>query len=163
MRGTGVLLALALSAALVACAPSAAPPEQPPPQPVAAAAPARPVARLPRRGATAAEARPGSVWRVAQDGTTGCADPMRLRELRAVAEDATSRRRLASIRAAGGCVTVFRSLPLRLLEEQQGVMRLAPLAEAPPSAVPAAAPVGPASFPLWFWRDELTAEAAPNS
>jgi hypothetical protein len=46
------------------------------------------------------------VWRVARDGTTGCADPNALRLLRQLAGGEP--RMLVEARAAGGCRTTFR-------------------------------------------------------
>ncbi|HEV7265552.1 MAG TPA: hypothetical protein VGN83_11610 [Falsiroseomonas sp.] len=88
------------------------------------------------------------VWRVAQDGTTGCADPEALRLLREPALDAEGLRRLAAARTAGGCVTVFRGQGWRLLERTQDMLRLAPAAE------------GAGPGPLYFWRDQLVEERA---
>ena len=54
----------------------------------------------------AAPAAPPPAWRVARDGTLGCADPAPLRLLRQGAD--TPPRVLAEARAAGGCRTTFR-------------------------------------------------------
>ncbi|BDG73215.1 hypothetical protein [Roseomonas fluvialis] len=49
---------------------------------------------------------PAPAWRVARDGTLGCADPAPLRLLRQGAD--TPPRLLAEARASGGCRTTFR-------------------------------------------------------
>uniref|UniRef100_UPI0022EB59B5 hypothetical protein n=1 Tax=Falsiroseomonas oryzae TaxID=2766473 RepID=UPI0022EB59B5 len=90
-----------------------------------------------------------ATWRVVADGTTGCADPAVLRQLRAEPEpDAAALRRLAAARAAGGCVTVFRSLPWRVLDSQGEILRLGP-------ADGGAEGARRAPGPLYFWRNEV--------
>lgn len=76
--------------------PAAALPQGPGSVPAAAEAP--PAAAAPTPVAPA--------WRVARDGTLGCADPTPLRLLRQGAD--TAPRLLAEARAAGGCRTTFR-------------------------------------------------------
>ncbi len=113
----------------------------PPPRPVPPR-PARRPAEPAAQGAPAPAA--AAIWRVAADGTTGCADPAVLRLLRADGEgSAQSLRRLAAARAAGGCVTVFRVLAWRLVEGGGPILRLAP---------------ADGSRPLYFWRDEVVEE-----
>lgn len=112
-------------------------------QPAASSAAAQPN----RRPAVRPSAGP-SVWRVTQDGTTACADRAALVALREQAEpDAAARRRLAAWRAAGGCVTVFRQQPWRLVEAGGETLRLAP--------------AGPGEgATLHFWRDQVAEERA---
>jgi hypothetical protein len=70
------------------------------PPPVEAAAPAPASAPAP----TAPD--PAPAWRVARDGTLGCADPAPLRLLRQGTD--TPPRLLAEARSSGGCRTTFR-------------------------------------------------------
>ncbi|WP_372616953.1 hypothetical protein [Falsiroseomonas sp.] len=119
------------------------------------AAPAAPAGGGPAATQQAAQPRPPrrapaapAVWRVAQDGTTGCADPDALRLLREPASDAAALRRLATARTAGGCVTVFRGQGWRLLERTGEMLRLAPAEE------------GAGPGPLYFWRDQVVEERA---
>jgi hypothetical protein len=129
---------MALAAALAACAT-----EDPPAETRPAAGVSRPAARParpPPRPTPPAEAA-APAWRAATDGITACADPATLLLLREAGDGEL--RRLASARAAGGCVTVFRASAWRAAEREGGMIRLAPAA-------------GGAA--LWFWRDEVTEE-----
>jgi hypothetical protein len=147
MRARAGILLLALSACAVG---DPAAPEAPPVTAAAQPAPApTPVARPARR----AEA----VWRVAQDGTTGCADRAALRILREdTGGDPAALRRLAAARATGGCVTVFRATGWRLVEPGSDAVRLAPVA---PDGAAGPRPPGP----LWFWRDQVAEERAAGA
>jgi hypothetical protein len=136
-----LLLVLAACATEEAAAPPTAPAVAavPPAVPAPATRPAR------RPGAD----RPAQ-WRVAEDGTTGCADRATLQRLREPVEPgAAGLRRLAALRAAGGCVTVFRAVPLRLVETGAEILRLEPVVAEGPSR-----PTGP----LYFWRDQVAEE-----
>jgi hypothetical protein len=110
-----------------------------PPQPPARVPPARPSAAgaaeadrarvgAPEAPAAAADApaaesappapaAPAPAWRVARDGTLGCADAAPLRLLRQGTD--TTPRLLAEARAAGGCRTTFR-VNAWALEAQEG-------------------------------------------
>jgi hypothetical protein len=135
-----VLLTLAACAAEEAVQPEPARVAAPAPAAVAPVAPPRPARRADRP----------AQWRVTEDGTTGCADRAALQRLREPAEaGAAGLRRLAALRASGGCVTVFRSLPMRLVEPGAEIVRLEAVA-----AESAARQTGP----LYFWRDQVTEE-----
>jgi hypothetical protein len=124
VRGAIALPAVVAVLLLVGCAAEEPPPDDLPlpPEPPAriqsgrqAAAPARPRGGEPEAPAEAAAPDPAPVaaseappptWRVARDGTLGCADPAPLRLLRQGAD--TPPRLLAEARAAGACRTTFR-------------------------------------------------------
>lgn len=108
----------------------------------------RVAARPPRRGADVSEA-PQAVWRVVADGTTGCADSQALDALRRETEAGPAAlRRLAALRARGGCVTAFRVSEWRLLGTSGALVRLAPAG---------------GGDPLYFRRDEVTEERSGSS
>jgi hypothetical protein len=71
-----------------------------------------------------------------------------LRLLREPATDAPALRRLAAARAAGGCVTVFRTQGWRLAQRGDEMLLLNP----------AEADAGPG--PLHFWRDQVVEDRA---
>jgi hypothetical protein len=121
------------------------------PEPAQAASPA--VAAVPPPRAVRRPAAP-SAWRVAEDGTTGCADRGALQRLREVTEPgAAGLRRLATLRAAGGCVTVFRTSAWRLVETGPEALRLELL------PVKGARRTGA----LWFRRDQVVEERAAGA
>ncbi|PWS38820.1 hypothetical protein DFH01_06105 [Falsiroseomonas bella] len=132
-------LALALLLTAAGCAaehpavPSRAQQVAPPPPPPATRAVRRPAPQP-------AETQP--IWRVARDGTTGCADAGALRLLREPAADPAALRRLAAARAEGGCVTVFRTSSWRLQQRTEDMLRLSPVE-------------GAATGQLYFWRDQV--------
>lgn len=141
---------------LAACAPPVPEPEPlpVPPVPPARVPPlARPAAGLPPGGAEAAqmngaeepdgtpEQAPAAIWRVARDGTLGCAEPAPLRLVRD-GEDAAPRLR-AQARLAGGCRTTFRRNEWALEATEEDLVRLRLLN-------------GPA-LELWFLRDDVVA------
>jgi hypothetical protein len=125
---------MALAAGLAACATEEPPAETP------AVVASRPAAR-PARPAPRPAPPVESVWRAAAEGITACADQAALRLLREAGDG--DLRRLASARAAGGCVTVFRASAWRVAGQENGMIRLAP---------------AEGGAPLWFWRDEVTEE-----
>jgi hypothetical protein len=90
---------------------------------------------------------------VVEDGTTGCADRSTVQRLAAVEPGPAAMRRLAALRAAGGCVTVFRALAWRLVEAGPDAVRLEP--------VPGAGPAR--TGPLWFRRDQVAEDRAAGS
>ncbi len=91
--------------------------------------------------ATAAPPAPPPNWRVARDGTLGCADPAPLRLLRQGAD--TAPRLLAEARAAGGCRTTFRvnAWTLETIEDDLVRLRL----------------VNGEALTLWFLRTDVVA------
>lgn len=89
----------------------------------------------------AAAAAPPPAWRVARDGTIGCADPASLRLVRQGAE--TTPRLLAEARAAGGCRTTFRINEWALEMQEADIVRLRLVN-------------GPA-MSLWFARADVVA------
>lgn len=101
------------SAAAAAAAADRARAGEPEAPPAAAEAPAPEAAPT---GAAMAAAAPVA-WRVARDGTLGCADTAPLRLLRQGTD--TTPRLLAEARAAGGCRTTFR-VNAWVLEAQEG-------------------------------------------
>jgi hypothetical protein len=89
------------------------------------------------------------MWRVLADGTTGCADAQALDALRQETETGPAAlRRLAAVRARGGCVTAFRVSEWRLLGTSGSLVRLAPAA---------------GGDPLYFRRDEVAEERPASS
>jgi hypothetical protein len=71
---------------------------------------------------TMPEAGPPPVWRVARDGTLGCAEPAPLRLVRGGEEAAP--RLLAEARVAGGCRTTFRRNQWALEAAEDDLVRL---------------------------------------
>ncbi|WP_137124131.1 hypothetical protein [Roseomonas sp. HF4] len=142
---------------LAACAPPAPEPEPlpVPPVPPARVPPlARPAAGTPPGGAEAAQMNgdepegtpeqaqaPIPVWRVARDGTLGCAEPGPLRLVRN-GEDAAPRLR-AQARLAGGCRTTFRRNEWAFEGTEEDLVRLRLMN-------------GPA-LELWFLREDVVA------
>jgi hypothetical protein len=126
LRGASVLALVAGGLLLAACAAEEPPADDLPlpPEPPARVPPARPSAAAaaaareragepdaPAAAAEAPAAEPApptapAAWRVARDGTLGCADTAPLRLLRQGTD--TTPRLLAEARASGGCRTTFR-------------------------------------------------------
>jgi hypothetical protein len=140
LRGASVLVLMVGGLLLASCATEEPPTDDLPlpPEPPARVPPARPSAAAAaadraRAGepeappaaaeAPAPEAAPAGAamaapaWRVARDGTLGCADTAPLRLLRQGTD--TTPRLLAEARAAGGCRTTFR-VNAWVLEAQEG-------------------------------------------
>jgi hypothetical protein len=136
------MILLGLIPLVAACTPLGPAAPAPTAAPAVAPSAAPPVAQA-RRPAGAS-----TTWRVAQDGTTGCADPAMLHVLREPATDAAALRRLAAARTEGGCVTAFRTQGWRLVERAGEIIRL----------TPAEAGAGPG--PLHFWRDQVVEDRA---
>ena len=134
-----VLLAMAACAEDPGQQPLPLPPPSPPrAQPVRTAPP-------PPRPPAAAEAAPAAPraqgpWRVARDGTTGCADPAAVRLVR---QGDTTPRLLAQAREAGGCRTTFRVNEWAFEAEEGELVRLRLVNGAP--------------LTLWFARNDLIA------
>jgi hypothetical protein len=89
--------------------------------------------------AAAAAAVPEPIWRVARDGTTGCADRAALRVLSQA--DGATPRLLAEARAAGGCRTTFRINEWVLETREDDAVRLRL--------------VNGAALTLWFARGDV--------
>ena len=143
MRWQVVMMTLALSA----CAAHSPPPQAPTQRPGAGPAQA---ATQPPRGTTRRPTTP-AVWRVLQEGTTGCADSQALRRLREPAVGADALRGLAAARAAGGCITVFPGQAWHVISRDGDLLRMAPVTlEGTPQAS--------GSGPLYFWRDQVAEE-----
>jgi hypothetical protein len=102
-----------------------------------APAPAAPAAAVP----AAPPPGPPPAWRVARDGTLGCADPAPLRLLRQGSD--TPPRLLAEARAAGACRTTFRvnAWALETIEGDVARLRL----------------MNGEALTLWFLRVDLVA------
>jgi hypothetical protein len=162
LRGASVLVLMVGGLLLAACAAEEPPAEDLPlpPQPPARVPPARPSAaaaaadRAPAgepeapaaaddapasEAASAAPPAPAQEWRVARDGTLGCADSAPLRLLRQGTD--TTPRLLAEARAAGGCRTTFR-VNAWVLEAQEGDLVRLRL-------------VNGAALTLWFLRADV--------
>lgn len=91
-----------------------------------------------------AAAAPAPGWRVAADGTVGCADPAAVQTLASLRQGgAASPRLLAQARRDGQCMTVFRRSRWSLESGQGELLRLR-LEDAPGRPVS-----------LWFLRREL--------
>lgn len=159
IRGARVVGAALLVLLVIGCAAEEPPaddlplPPEPPAraqgnrQALATARPRGPEAEAPPVAVEAAPeaapvtAAPPANWRVARDGTLGCADPAPLRLLRQAAD--TPPRLLAEARAAGGCRTTFRVNAWTLEATEGDLVRLRLVNGEP--------------LTLWFLRSDVAA------
>jgi hypothetical protein len=162
LRGASLLVLMVGGLLLASCATEEPPADDLPlpPEPPARVPPARPSAAADRARAGEPEAPPAAAeapapeaapagatmaaeaapaWRVARDGTLGCADTAPLRLLRQGTD--TTPRLLAEARAAGGCRTTFR-VNAWVLEAQEGDLVRLRL-------------VNGAALTLWFLRADV--------
>ncbi|MXP64567.1 hypothetical protein E0493_14540 [Roseomonas sp. M0104] len=103
----------------------------------------------PSRAAPAPESQEPTAYRVASDGTVGCADPQALRALRELrSSDNGTPRALAEAHRNGHCMTVFQVSRWRLDSAEGDMMRLSLLHPNP----------GQRETTLYFMRGEVEAQ-----